>query len=86
MNDAFMIALALLMIPIAVATIRALIGPTTPDRVVGLDVVNTLIVSAMILFGLATKEVIYVDVAIIYALLSYVTTLFVAKYLQGGKL
>lgn len=86
MNDAFMIALALLMIPIALATIRALIGPTTPDRVVGLDVVNTLIVSAMILFGLATKEVIYVDVAIIYALLSYVTTLFVAKYLQGGKL
>ena len=86
MNDAFMIALALTLISIAVATIRAIRGPTAPDRIVGLDTVNTLVIASMILFGVAEREVIYIDVAIVYALLSYVTTLFVAKYLQGGKL
>ena len=35
--------------------------------------------------GVALNEVIYVDVAIVYALLSFVTTLFIAKYIEKGK-
>ena len=82
----FMLALVLILLSIAIAMIRILLGPTVPDRVVGLDTINTLVIAAMILFGLYTKEVIYIDVAIVYALLSYVTTLFIAKYLEGSKL
>ncbi len=82
----FMITLLLILISIAIAMIRVLLGPTVPDRVVGLDTINTLVIASMVLFGAATKEIIYIDVAIVYALLSYVTTLFIAKYLQGGKL
>jgi multicomponent Na+:H+ antiporter subunit F len=33
----------------------------------------------------AYEEVIYIDVAIVYALLSYIGTLYVAKYLEGGS-
>jgi len=36
-------------------------------------------------FGVAYQEVIYIDVAIVYALLSFISTLFIAKYLQGGE-
>jgi multicomponent Na+:H+ antiporter subunit F len=86
MNEAFMIALVIGLVSIAIAMVRVTLGPTVPDRVVGLDTVNTLVVAAMILFGVATKEIIYIDVAIVYAVLSYVTTLFIAKYLQGGRL
>jgi multicomponent Na+:H+ antiporter subunit F len=86
MNEAFMIALVVGLVSIAIAMVRVTLGPTVPDRVVGLDTVNTLVVAAMILFGVATKEIIYIDVAIVYAVLSYVTTLFIAKYLQGGRL
>jgi multicomponent Na+:H+ antiporter subunit F len=39
----------------------------------------------MILVGAAFEEVIYVDVAIVYALLSYIGTLYIAKYLEGGS-
>jgi len=39
----------------------------------------------MILFGAYTKEVIYIDVGIVYALLSFIATLFIAKYLEGGE-
>ncbi|MCD6474427.1 MAG: cation:proton antiporter [Thermoplasmata archaeon] len=82
----FMIALVLLSISILIAMIRAILGPTIPDRVVGLDTVNTLVIASMLVFGAATKEVIYIDVAIVYALLSYITTVLIAKYLEGGKI
>ena len=85
MIDAFMLTLVLLVISIVVALIRVVFGPTVPDRVVGLDTINTLVIASMVIFGAASKEVIYIDVAIVYALLSFVSTLFIAKYLEGGR-
>jgi len=67
------------------AMIRLLKGPTSADRVVALDAINTLVVASMIVLGVVFKQVIFVDVAIVYALLSFVGTLFIAKYL-GGEL
>ena len=84
-TDIFIIVAALIVLWIALALIRVLLGPTAPDRVVGLDTINTLVIAAMLLFGAAFDEVIYIDVAIVYALLSFVTTLFIAKYLEGGR-
>lgn len=65
--------------------IRLFLGPTTPDRLVGLDTLNTVVVVSMVILGAAFEEIIYVDVAIVYALLSFITTLFVAKYIEKGK-
>ncbi|MFH1101444.1 MAG: monovalent cation/H+ antiporter complex subunit F [Methanobacteriota archaeon] len=39
----------------------------------------------MVVFGAAFNEVIYIDVAIVYAFLSFISTLFIAKYLEGGE-
>ncbi|MFW6057072.1 MAG: cation:proton antiporter [Chloroflexota bacterium] len=71
---------------IVIALVRIALGPTTPDRIVGLDTVNTLVVATMVVLGAAFREAIYIDVAIVYALLSFVTTLFIAKYVEKGKL
>ncbi|USG99743.1 cation:proton antiporter [Thermococcus argininiproducens] len=67
-----------------ITLVRVMLGPSVPDRVVGVDTLNTLIVAGMILLGAAYDRVIYIDIAIVYALLSYIGTLVVAKYLQGG--
>jgi len=67
-----------------ITLIRIMFGPSVPDRVVGVDTLNTLIVAGMILLGAAYDRVIYIDIAIVYALLSYIGTLVIAKYLQGG--
>lgn len=72
---AFMAALILL------ALVRVVKGPTPADRVVGLDAINSLVVASMIVLGAAYEQIIFIDVAIIYALLSFVGTLFIAKYL-----
>ena len=68
-----------------VVSIRLFKGPTSADRVVALDAVNTLVVASMIVLAAAFQQVIFVDVAIVYALLSFVGTLYIAKYL-GGEL
>ncbi len=78
----FLITAVLIAFFILMPLFRLISGPTVPDRVVALDTINTYIVAAMILFGAAFEEIIYIDVAIVYALLSYVATLYIAKYLE----
>jgi multicomponent Na+:H+ antiporter subunit F len=70
---------------VIIALVRVFLGPTTPDRIVGLDTINTAVVMIMVILGIAFEEVILIDVAIVYALLSFVTTLFIAKYIEKGK-
>jgi len=81
----YLIVLGVLLLSVLMAIIRVVKGPTAPDRIVGLDTINTLVIVGMVIFGLAEKSVIYIDVAIIYALLSFISTLFIAKYLEGGE-
>ncbi len=75
----FLVILAIL------ALVRLYLGPTPADRVVAVDTVNTLMVTLLILLGVIYQQIIFIDVAIVYALLSFVSTLFIAKYL-GGEL
>ena len=67
------------------AMVRLFKGPTSADRVVALDAINTLVVASMILLAAAFRQTLFVDVAIVYAMLSFVGTLYIAKYL-GGEL
>lgn len=70
---------------IIVALVRVILGPRAPSRIVGLDTINTLVVASMVVLGAAFEEVIFIDVAIVYAVLSFITTLFIAKYIEKGK-
>jgi len=79
-----LVVIALILCSI-LALIRVIRGPTAPDRVVGVDTINTMVIVGMIAFGIAYREVIYIDVAIVYALLSFISTLFIARYLEGGE-
>ncbi len=74
-----------LVIFIVGALIRLIIGPTIPDRLVALDTINTIVIVIMVILGAAFKEVLLIDVAIVYALLSFITTLFIAKYIEKGS-
>ncbi|MCX6687176.1 MAG: monovalent cation/H+ antiporter complex subunit F [Methanoregula sp.] len=85
MIDAWILTVLCLTVLMALATVRLVLGPTAPDRAIALDTVNTLVIAAMILFGVIYQEIIFVDVAIVYGLLSFVSTLYIAKYI-GGEL
>lgn len=85
MIDPWYPVVLILVILICLCFARLILGPTPADRVVAVDTVNTLTVASLVILGLIYKEVIFIDVAIVYALLSFVSTLFIAKYL-GGEL
>jgi multicomponent Na+:H+ antiporter subunit F len=83
MIDYFAPAALFLVILAVLALVRLYRGPTAADRAVAVDTVNTLMVAVLILLGVVYQQIIFIDVAIVYALLSFVSTLFIAKYLGG---
>jgi multicomponent Na+:H+ antiporter subunit F len=85
MIDYFSPVALFLVILAIVALVRFYLGPTPADRVVAVDTINTLMVAVLILLGVIYQQIIFIDVAIVYALLSFVSTLFIAKYI-GGEL
>ncbi len=85
MIDAWILTVLCLAVLMALATVRLVLGPTAPDRAIALDTVNTLVIAAMVILGVVYSEIIFVDVAIVYGLLSFVSTLYIAKYI-GGEL
>jgi len=64
--------------------IRIVIGPTASDRMVALDIMTTITTVVLVVLSLIFKRRIYLDVALVYAVLAYITTLVVARYLERG--
>ncbi|HGY54584.1 MAG TPA: cation:proton antiporter [Caldithrix abyssi] len=74
----------IIIVAIVLAMIRLILGPTTPDRVVALDTLTTISTALLVLLGLFFERFIYIDVALIYAVLGFVGVLTVARYFEGG--
>jgi len=70
---------------IIIVVVRIFIGPGAPTRLVAFDTTNTLVVASLVIVAMMFNHAIFVDVAIVYALLSFTMTLYVAKYIQGDK-
>jgi multicomponent Na+:H+ antiporter subunit F len=78
-------AVIVLAVCIIITVARVFIGPGAPTRLVAFDTTNTLVVAGLVVIGMMFNHAIFIDVAIVYALLSFVMTLYVAKYIQGGR-
>ncbi len=59
-------------------------GPTAADRVVAFDVLTIISVIGIILVALVEGRNIYLDVALVYAFLSFLGVIAVARYLERG--
>lgn len=58
-------------------------GPTAPDRTVAIDILGIVLVGFCGLLGLKTGKDFYMNVALAWALLSFIGTLALAKFLEG---
>ncbi len=58
-------------------------GPTTPDRMVAIDILGIVVVGFAALLSLMTGKEYLMNVAIAWALLSFIGTLALAKHLEG---
>ena len=66
-------------------SLRAVLGPTAPDRVVAIDALTSLMVAVLVILGVLYEASFYLDVALVYAILAFLGTLAIAKYLEGRR-
>lgn len=66
------------------ALFRFIKGPTAADRVIAFDVLTIISITGIVLAALTEGRNIYLDVALVYALLSFLGVIVVARYLEGG--
>jgi len=64
-----------------ISLIRAIIGRTFADRVIGIGAFINMIILLMVFYAIGIGETMIIDIALLLTLLSFVGTLAIAKYL-----
>ena len=64
---------------------RLMKGPNAADRMVAGDSIDILICCAMVLYSLYSGRGIYLDIAVICALLGIIDTMLVGRYLEKKR-
>ncbi len=78
------ITLTLMALGILFSVIRFVKGPTAADRTIALDTMTTIFVAAFVLLAFIFNRFIYIDVALVYGVLSFIGVLVIARYLEGA--
>ncbi len=81
-----LILLAALLVSVAfvLALYRFFKGPSAADRVVAFDTLTIVSITGIALIALLNERGIYLDVALVYALLSFLGVITIARYLENG--
>lgn len=79
----FTVVLAVLGVLVFFCLMRAIIGPRIADRVVGINMIGTIIIMMIGILSLMLEEGYLVDIAIIYAMLSFLAVVVLAKIYIG---
>lgn len=66
---------------------RAIKGPSAADRLIAINVIGTKTIILILMISILFKEDYFVDVALVYALISFVSSIVIANYIEklGGQ-
>ena len=88
---ATLVALILLSLALLLSVVRIIIGPTLGDRVLALDLLTVVAMGFVATIAIRTGLMLYLDIAIALALLGFLATIALARYIlsravaaQGG--
>jgi multicomponent Na+:H+ antiporter subunit F len=73
-------ALVLFSLSFLVTIYRVIVGPTLPDRIIGLDMLVIVAVGFIAVIGIRTSFTLFVDVAIALALVGFLATVAFARF------
>ena len=77
-------AAGMALVGMLLSMIRLMRGPTLADRAVALDIMTLISVSLIAWLAAWLQRVIYVDVALVYGLVSFLGVVAVARYRERG--
>jgi multicomponent Na+:H+ antiporter subunit F len=76
------IALAMLSVALLLAFGRLARGPSLPDRVIALDLISILAAAIAATYAIAAGDTVFLDVAIVLALISFLGTVAFARFVE----
>ncbi|MAZ03984.1 MAG: pH regulation protein F [Sneathiella sp.] len=82
----YAIAAIAILVSIALALTRAIIGPTSYDRILSVNAIGTKTVLLIGVMGFLGGRPDFLDLALVYALVNFIGTLAVLKYFKFGTL
>jgi multicomponent Na+:H+ antiporter subunit F len=82
----FIVAAAAVLVTLALALTRAILGPTVFDRVLAGNSVGTLAILLLAVIGFLTGRPEFLDIGLTYGLLNLIGTLAVLKFFRHGDL
>jgi multicomponent Na+:H+ antiporter subunit F len=82
----FAVAAVAILVALALAIARAIMGPTVFDRVLAGNTVGTLAIMLLAVFGFMTGRPEFLDIGLTYGLLNLIGTLAVLKFFRHGDL
>ncbi len=78
------IFVVIIAIAIFLCLLRMLKGPTAADRAVAVDTIATITTALLVLLGLIFERYVYLDVALVYAVLTFIGSVAIARFLEKG--
>ena len=82
MEIVYIIATVLISLALILSMARLVKGPTAADRVIALDTMSIIVTAGLTLLAYHFQRYIYVDVALIYAVLGFVGVIIIARYFE----
>ena len=78
------IAAVLIALSIVLGVLRLIIGRTVIDRVAAIDMLTVVSIAMIALYAHVSGRFIYLDVALVYGVLSFLAVLAMARFLEKG--
>jgi len=82
----FLVAAVAVLITMLMALFRALAGPTVFDRILAVNMFGTKTMVLIAVLGFLTGRPDFLDIALVYALINFIGTIAVLKFLKFGDL
>ena len=79
-------AIALVSLAMLLAAYRLVRGPSAPDRILALDTIYVDSIALVVLLGIARSSALYFEAAVIIALMGFVGTVALCKFLLRGDI
>jgi multicomponent Na+:H+ antiporter subunit F len=79
-----LIAGALIFFAIVFTVLRLIVGRTVIDRIAAVDLLTVISISMIALYGHVAGRFIYLDVALVYGVLSFLAVVATARFLERG--
>lgn len=78
------IALVAIALSMALTVFRLIKGPDAPDRILALDTLYVNVVALLIVLGIHDSSSLYFEAALLIALMGFVATVAIARYVARG--